>query len=87
MRFALVAFTPLALLITSSAALSAEPERPADNVEPAERAPEAGEEDDDAAVEAEEKRICRYIRTDMNSRRKEKVCLTKEGWRELNNRR
>lgn len=33
----------------------------------------------------EDKRICRYVRLDASSRRKTKVCRTKEGWRELNN--
>lgn len=34
---------------------------------------------------AEDKRICRYIKLDMSSRRKTKVCRTTEEWRELNN--
>lgn len=48
-----------------------------------ETAPEA-----DAKTEAEEdKRICRRIRTDMSSRRKTRVCLTADEWREMNQRR
>lgn len=44
--------------------------------------------DAEAEVEAkEDKRICRRIRVDMSSRRKTRVCLTAEGWRELNQRR
>ena len=40
------------------------------------------------APEAEEdKRICRRIRTDMSSRRKTRVCLTADEWREMNQRR
>lgn len=38
-------------------------------------------------VEAEEKRICRRVKLDMSSRRATKVCKTKEGWREFNQRR
>ena len=36
-----------------------------------------------AKVEEVEK-ICRYVRMDMSSRRKERVCLTKEGWVKFN---
>ncbi|WP_284125318.1 hypothetical protein [Parerythrobacter aestuarii] len=32
----------------------------------------------------ESAKICRYIREDMNSRRKKKVCLTKEQWQDAN---
>ncbi|QZD96461.1 hypothetical protein K3136_02015 [Qipengyuania gelatinilytica] len=35
-------------------------------------------------AEVKDKKICRYIRMDMSSRRKEKVCLTKEGWTDFN---
>lgn len=34
-------------------------------------------------AQAEEK-ICRYIRKDASSRRKEKVCLTAEQWKQQN---
>ena len=34
--------------------------------------------------QAEQKPICRYIRGEMGSRRKEKVCMTKDQWREFN---
>lgn len=34
-------------------------------------------------VKAEEK-ICRYIRKDASSRRKDKVCLTAEQWKQQN---
>ena len=37
-----------------------------------------------AAKAAEEEKICRYIRKDMSSRRKDKVCLTAEQWKEQN---
>jgi len=33
---------------------------------------------------AKPEKVCRYIRGTMGSRRKEKVCLTKEEWREFN---
>lgn len=43
------------------------------------------EEAQQAAPEAkEEKRICRRISEQMNSRRKTKVCMTKQEWREFN---
>ncbi|NNC59050.1 MAG: hypothetical protein HKO05_03555 [Erythrobacter sp.] len=34
--------------------------------------------------QTEQKQICRYIRGGMGSRRKEKVCMTKDQWREFN---
>lgn len=37
-----------------------------------------------AGETTQDKRICRSIRIDMGSRRKERVCLTKEQWREFN---
>ena len=54
--------------------------------------PQAAEADDkdnaDTPVQAEDRaedaKICRYIREGMNSRRKKKVCLTKEQWQEAN---
>ena len=41
----------------------------------------------DAATTAktEEKKICRFVQMDTSSRRREKVCLTKEGWIAFNN--
>lgn len=33
---------------------------------------------------AEDKRICRRISTGMGSRKKERVCMTSEEWREFN---
>ncbi|KPF65430.1 hypothetical protein IP79_02735 [Porphyrobacter sp. AAP60] len=58
---------------------------PPESEEPAEQsAPDSAEpEGDDAATE--DKRICRYIRLDMASRRKTKICRTTEEWRQLNN--
>ncbi|MEP5939079.1 MAG: hypothetical protein ABJ239_12190 [Erythrobacter sp.] len=50
---------------------------------PAEQTAENTAEAKPAPV-TEEKRICRRISMDMSSRRKEKVCLTKDGWRDFN---
>ena len=38
-------------------------------------------------VKAEEERTCRYVKLDMSSRRKSKVCKTADEWREFNQRR
>ncbi|MEL7197017.1 MAG: hypothetical protein AAGL10_01775 [Pseudomonadota bacterium] len=42
-------------------------------------------EDQAAEAKAEDEVTCRYVRLDTSSRRKSKVCRTKEGWLELNN--
>lgn len=71
MRFAL----PLIALATLSApAMANEPEEKKDEKKAEAQQP----------AEAKDEKICRYIRMDMSSRRKEKVCLTKEGWTEFN---
>ena len=44
--------------------------------------PEAAEQE--VTEQAEDKRICRRITAGMGSRRKEKVCMTREEWREFN---
>lgn len=48
----------------------------------------AKQPDTDASAQTEERaedaKICRYIREGMNSRRKKKVCLTKEQWQDAN---
>jgi hypothetical protein len=36
-------------------------------------------------AKAEDGRICRYIKLDMSSRRKTKICRTTEEWRDLGN--
>lgn len=95
MRPFILAAAPLAVLVltpalahddkapeaaTSQQATDAEP-KPAEKATkvPAQSAPEV------AAPEAkEEKRICRRIRTDASSRRKSKVCMTADQWREAN---
>lgn len=53
--------------------------------EPKENEKEAKETEAPAAAQPkDEEKICRYVRMDMSSRRKERVCLTKEGWVEFN---
>lgn len=57
---------------------------------PAITAPETAPEpapEQAAQTAEEEERICRSIRVDASSRRKTRVCLTQEGWRQLNQRR
>ena len=54
--------------------------------EPTRTAPEAEEPKTEQVQEekAEDKRICRRINTGMGSRRKERVCMTRDEWREFN---
>nr|WP_298896193.1 hypothetical protein [uncultured Altererythrobacter sp.] len=54
--------------------------------EPAQTASEAEEPKTDQAQEqkAEDERICRRISTGMGSRKKERVCMTSQEWREFN---
>ena len=77
------------LLAVSAAAF--EPEAKSDEKATEAQAKEAEKDAEPDAIVIpevkEEKRICRRISTDMASRRKERVCLTKEGWREFNQRR
>ena len=72
MRFTLPV---LALAAFSVPAIATEPQDK-DSAKKAEAQPEAAPAKDD--------KICRYIRMDASSRRKEKVCLTKEGWVDFN---
>lgn len=45
----------------------------------------ASKDDGAQAEEAKtEKKICRHVSTDMSSRRKERLCLTAEEWRQFN---
>ncbi|WP_435417691.1 hypothetical protein WAB17_12585 [Parerythrobacter aurantius] len=37
-----------------------------------------------AGAEQVEEKVCRYIRKDPSSRRKDKVCLTAEQWKQQN---
>lgn len=71
MRLALPA---LALATLSIPALAAEPEEKKEDAKTEAQQP----------AEAKDEKICRYVRMDMSSRRKERVCLTKEGWNEFN---
>ena len=54
--------------------------------EPAQTASEVKEPKTDQAQEqkAEDKQICRRISTGMGSRKKERVCMTSQEWREFN---
>ena len=71
------------LLGTAGAAAQ---DAPATSTPPASEASATGTTDTAATDEAaEDKRICRYVKLDMSSRRKTKVCRTTEEWRELNN--
>ena len=71
-----------ALLIFPVSAMASTP--PASE-EPAEQsAPDSADTQTEEA-QAEDKRICRYVKLDTASRRKTKVCRTTEEWRELNN--
>ena len=79
MRFAL----PLAFVVAPALAVSAiaaEPEKQDTETTVAET---AATKDADQKAE-EDKRICRYVRLDMSSRRKERVCRTASEWREIN---
>ena len=68
-------FVPFcALALGVSPALAAEPEE-----KKKEEAPKAEQE-----KKAKDEKICRYIRMDMSSRRKEKICRTRQGWIDFN---
>jgi hypothetical protein len=78
-------FAVLAAPLFASAALaaqSAEPQNEGETTEEQQSPAEKAEAEEEAAEPA---RICRYVRLDMSSRRKTKVCRTTEQWRELNN--
>jgi hypothetical protein len=64
--------TVVALFLVALNPADAPVDRPADVPVPA------------AEEEQAEEKICRYIRKDASSRRKDKVCLTAEQWREQN---
>lgn len=55
-------------------------------LEPAESPPEKPAEQPARTAQPEQadEKICRYIRKDVSSRRKDKVCLTADQWREQN---
>ena len=81
----------LAAPVLTVSAIAAEPAEQQDADQSEEQTEAAEEKSEDSAIVIpevkEEKRICRRISTDMSSRRKERVCMTKEEWREFNQRR
>lgn len=91
MKFALpFAAALLAAPVSLAFAADAEPEAaPADEIKAeaeADGSKDAGQPDAGKTTEAkEEKRICRRIRADASSRRKTKLCLTSDEWRQYNN--
>jgi hypothetical protein len=71
-----------------AAAFAADPAQQAPTSQQPEETPaETDDATDTKAPEevAEDKRVCRYVKLDMSSRRKTKVCRTVEEWREINN--
>ena len=85
--FALIAAPALAI-----SAIASEPESGPTETTESEEASKAIEAEDapqesKVTKTVEEERICRRIRVDMSSRRKEKVCMTAEEWRAFNQRR
>lgn len=91
MKFTLShAIAPFAVLVAAPV-LAGDPEETAK----ADTAQEANDKDSESKsgaivipeVKAEEKRICRYVKLDMSSRRKSKVCKTADEWRAFNQRR
>ena len=80
---AVLAVLPAPLFASAAlAAQSAEPQNEGETAEKQQAPAEKADVEDDATEPA---RICRYVRLDMSSRRKTKVCRTTEQWRELNN--
>ena len=83
------ALAVLASALFASAAFAAQ-QVPAEMAEPAPGEAEAAKGDTKDTAETpeakpEDERICRYIKLDMSSRRKTKICRTTEEWRELGN--
>lgn len=81
---------PLALgcgLLLAAAAPAAAGERDSPPAQDSVKQPAPATSDTAEGDEAAEgdKRICRYVRLDVSSRRKTKVCRTTEEWRELGN--
>tara|TARA_R110002072_G_scaffold58144_2_gene148712 strand:- start:10625 stop:10861 length:237 start_codon:yes stop_codon:yes gene_type:complete len=66
----------LAFLVAGTPAMAAEPEQKAAQ----------GEKDRPAAQDeaSEPKKICRQVALQTGSRQRERVCMTKEQWREFN---
>lgn len=80
MRLAMIVATPLAALALTPALA----DKPA--VEGVDMPTVNKEESTDKSAD-EDKRVCRYIRTDPSSRRKSKVCMTADQWRKANQQR
>ncbi len=73
--------------LTATAAIAAQ-KAPAEEPETAPAEAPAGDKVDAAGAaetKTEDGRICRYIKLDMSSRRKSKICRTTEEWRDLGN--
>ncbi|MEL7189943.1 MAG: hypothetical protein AAGK17_10365 [Pseudomonadota bacterium] len=84
MKTALFGAAALMLLPVSATAAFGDPVSKEEKATNAEAKTEKSE-DQAAETKAEDKVTCRYVRLDTSSRRKTKVCRTKEGWLELNN--
>ncbi len=80
MRLALLA-APLAALLTVPAL--ADKDAPQTDAQKAEVAANENKAEDETETK-KDKRICRHIRADASSRRKTKVCMTSDQWREAN---
>ncbi|MFL0356718.1 hypothetical protein ACI5KX_09575 [Erythrobacter sp. GH1-10] len=87
---------PAALFVAAplfaASALSPDPQDETSQETAQDQTDEAKDEKDASAsvmpeVKAEEERTCRYVKLDMSSRRKSKVCKTADEWREFNQRR
>ena len=78
MRLPLVALAPIAAIL-SVPAIADDKTAPKIDEVAAESA-----KTEEKAEEKKDERICRYIRTDTSSRRKTKVCMTADQWRENN---
>lgn len=80
MRLAILAAPLAAVLSVPAIADEAPEETNASTEETAATTEEAKKK----SKKEESKRICRYIRADASSRRKTRVCMTAEAWREAN---
>ena len=78
MRLPLVALAPIAAILSVPANADDKTAPKTDEV-----AAESAKTEE-KAEEKKDERICRYIRTDISSRRKTKVCMTADQWRENN---
>ena len=79
MRLAMLAVAPMFVCLAAPA--SADPATEEAEAEKTDKTEES------ASEPKKDKRICRYVRTDPSSRRKERICLTAKQWRKANNQR